>query len=183
MAWKFKKYRIKWNKDERKFKKKIRDRKTSYEAHLNWRRNRAKMKAALRKSKVKRKLTMKKNKARGIYKKLKIARERYKHLLKADIDMNMFVDNLLNESEFELSLSHGDLNDLIDILKEIKINVELEDPKEQKELESYIDEVIKELSEYKDIEELQDADKDFLEDIISFIEEYAEEIGELEQDD
>lgn len=186
MAWKFKKFRIKWDKGKKQFKKKKRDRATSYKAHLRWRKNRSKMKASLRKSKVKRKLSMRRNKAMGIFRKLKLARKRFASVLKNDVSLNQLVNNVfrLDESnDMILDMSHKDLDDLIDILKDLKSNIEIDDDKEHEEFMEFINDAIKSLHDYKDIEELEDTDKEFLEDIISFIEEYGEEIGALEQDD
>jgi hypothetical protein len=60
MAWKFKRWKIKYDNKKNKFNKIKRDREKSRQAHIRWRKNKGKMKAALRKSKIKRKQTMKK---------------------------------------------------------------------------------------------------------------------------
>src|SRR6056297_1880810 len=98
MAYKFKRWRIRWNPQKRRFVKKKRDRQKSLKAHRRWRSNKGKMKAAMRRSKVRRKLTMKRNKAKGIYKKLKIARNRWKNILKSDINLDN-VTNLIYEAD------------------------------------------------------------------------------------
>jgi hypothetical protein len=96
MGYRFKKWKIKWKPNEKKFKKRKIDRQSSKKAYNNWRKNRGKMMAALRKSKAKRKLANKKNKAKGMYKKLSVARKRWKNILKSDINLSNFLDGRLS---------------------------------------------------------------------------------------
>lgn len=178
-TWKFRKWKIKWNPSKRKFKKHRRDRKSSYEAHMRYRRNRGKMKQALRKSRIKGRVQRKKNKAMGIYKKLSLARKRWKNLMKSDINMEMWTDSLLNEATMapEIDIDPNDIDDMKYALRQIKRNVELgdDDGIDEEEFEQFIEDAMTVLDDFETIEELEDDDKETLADIISFIEEFAEE--------
>jgi uncharacterized protein YaaR (DUF327 family) len=177
MAWKFKRYRIKWNKKKRTFVKKKVDRNRSRKARLRWRKNRAKMRAGLRKARRKAKRTMKRNKAAGMYRKLKVARKRYKSVLKQDVDMDLFISSILNENNSsipELELDQDiDLDDMIDTLKDIQ--VDLKDEEEYKDsVQEFVEDAIKVLTDLKsrDPDGFDEEDLDMLHDIIDVIEEY-----------
>jgi len=191
MAYKYKKWKIKWQGDTKKFKKIKRDRKKSRDSYVSWRKNKGKMLSALRKSKPKRMLANKKNKARGMYKKLAVARKRWKNILKSDINLDNFLDGRLNLNEdqylFEkegpvIDIDSTDINGIITILKTIKTNHEFDDKEDRKEVSEFISDAVEFLNKFKDAQELFDSEEDFLEDILSFIEEYADDIGIEEED-
>jgi len=186
MAYKFRKWRIRWQKPTKRFKKIRRDRKKSREAHRRFLRNRGKMKQGLRITRRKGRLQMKKNKAAGIYKKMSSARKRWKNILKSDNSLEMFInmrlDEELGEPELEI-IADRDVEGIIQILQDMKDNIDIEDKEEEKETIEYIDDAIEALEDMKGIEELEPEDEDFLEDIISFIEEYGEEAGYISPDD
>src|SRR6056297_1427266 len=98
MAWKFRKWRIRWNPSKRRFLKKRRNRKTSRDAHIRFKRNRGKMRQALRKSRIKGRVAQRRNKAMGIYKKLSTARKRWKNILKSDMNLDIYL-NILSEED------------------------------------------------------------------------------------
>lgn len=186
MAYKFRKWRIRWQKKSKKFKKIRRDRTKSREAHFRFIKNRGRMKKGLRIARRKGRITMKKNKAAGIYKKMSLARKRWKNIIKSDVNLDGFLDMRLDEEltapELEI-LAEKDLDGIIQILQDIKKNFELENEEDEKEIKKFIDDTIELLHEYKDLEELEVEDEEFLKDIISFVEEYGEEAGYIEQDD
>lgn len=190
MAYKFKKWRIRWQPDTKKFKKIKRNRKKSRDSYVKWKKNRGKMLAALRKSKPKRKLAMKKNKARGMYKKLSIARSRWKNILKSDINLDNMLDGrlyldegVLIEEAPVIDIEHSDLSDIISILNGIKNSYEWESEEDEEVAKDFISTAIENLKDMKDVEELFDDDEEFLEELIAFIEEYGEEIGAIEDDE
>ena len=186
MAWKFRRWRIRWKPKKRKFIRFRRDRQKSREAHLRFRRNRGKMKQALRKARIKGKVTMRKNKAMGIYKKLAKARKRWKNILKSDVSMDMFMDNMLNEEKDTFTFTIETLEDLdgmVQILQHMKQNIEFEDEEETEEFEDFIDNAVERLKDIKQTGDPYDFDEDFLEDLVSFIEEYAEEGDVFDEDD
>lgn len=185
MAWKYKRWKIKWNPSKKKFIKKRRDREASRKAHVRCRQNKGKVRAALRKSRIKGRVQRKKNKAMGIYKKLSLARKRWKNLIKSDMNIDMYLDSVLNESSFapEINLDAEDIEDIKYALKQIQRNVEMEDKEDRKELDDYIDDALKVLDGYESTEDLEEDDEEFLSDLISFIEEFAEEAGLIEDDD
>jgi hypothetical protein len=192
MAWKYKRWRIRWQPQKRKFKKIRRDRQKSRKAHLRWKKNRGKMKQALRKARIKGRITQRKNKAKGIYTKLKRARKRWKNILKSDINLSTVMDiHLLSERQLierygapEIEVdSESDIPSIIDALKEMKENLDMADYEDEETKEDYIDNAIDKLETIEDQEELTEEDEDFIEEVISFIEEFAEAIGEIEGDD
>lgn len=192
MAWKYKRWKIRWQPGQRKFKKIKRDRQRSRKAHLRWRQNRGKMKQALRKARIKGRITQRKNKSKGIYRKLKIARRRWKNLLKSDVNLQSFMDlNLLSEQQLvekygapEIDVdADSDITSIIDALKDMKANLDMADYEDEEVKEEYIDNAIEKLEDLDDQEELSEDDEDFIEEVISIIEEFAEAIGELEGDD
>jgi len=150
------------------------------------------MKAAMRRSKVRRKLTMKRNKAKGIYKKLKIARNRWKNILKSDVNLGSFADlYLLSEEQLvekygapEIDVdADSDIESIIDALKEMQKNLDMADFEDEEIKDEYINAAIDKLEDIDDQEELSEDDEDFIEEVISMIEEFAEAIGELEGGD
>jgi len=185
MAWKYKRWKIKWNPKKRKFKKIKRDRKLSREAHIRALKNKGKIKMALRKSRLKGRITMKKNKTMGIYKKLAVARKRYKNILKSDMNMELFFDQMINEEKYtpEMELDSSDLDQIIYSLKQIKRNVEFDDKEETKDFEEYVDSIVKYISSYDSSSEFSDDDKEFFGEILSIIEEFGEAAGLLQDDD
>jgi len=185
MAWKYKRWKIKWNPKKRKFKKIKRDRKLSRDAHIRALMNKGKMKMALRKSRLKGRITMKKNKAMGIYKKLAVARKRYKNILKSDMNMETFFDQMINEEKYtpEMELDTSDLEQIIYSLKQIQRNVEFDDKEETKDFEDYVDSIVKYISSYDSSSEFSDDDREFFGEILSIIEEFGEEAGLLADDD
>jgi len=185
MAWKYRRWKIKWNPKKRKFRKIKRDRTLSRKAHLRFKQNRGKMMMALRKSRIKGRITMKKNKAMGMYKKLSIARKRYKNILKSDINIDKFFDMMLYEEKYspEMELDFSDLDHIEYALKQIQRNVEFDDKEIEKEVKQHIDDIIIRLNDYEDILELDDDDRNFLSDIISIIEEFGEEAGFLDDEE
>jgi len=185
VAWKYKRWKIKWNPKKRKFKKIKRDRKLSREAHIRALRNKGKIKMALRKSRLKGRITMKKNKTMGIYKKLAVARKRYKNILKSDMNMEIFFDQMINEEKYtpEMELDTSDLEQIIYSLKQIKRNVEFDDKEETKDFEEYVDSIVKYISSYDSSSEFNDDDREFFGEILSIIEEFGEEAGLLSDDD
>ena len=182
MAYKFRKWRIKWNPRKRKFKKHRRSRQASRKAHVRFIRNRGKMKQALRKSRIRGKMQRRKNKAMGIYKKLALARKRFKNILKSDMNLDMFFDVLDESIGPEVELDVEDLDGIKAALANLKDNVEFEgdDADEyEKEFKQFIDDALIYLEEFENIEQLEDEDREFLAEVLSFIEEYAEEIGAI----
>lgn len=186
MAYKFRKWRIRWQKPTKKFRKIRRDRKKSRAAHFRFIKNRGRMKKGLRISRRKGRIQMKKNKAAGIYKKMALARKRWKNILKSDNSLEMFMDMRLDEalSEPELEIiADRDIEGIIQILQDMRKNIDTEDEEEEKELKSSIDDMIDALDELKSLDELESEDEKFLDDVISFIEEYGEEAGYIDPDD
>lgn len=191
-AWKYKRWKIRWQPAKKKFKKIQRNRQKSRKAHLTWRKNRGKMKQALRKARIKGRITQRKNKAKGIYKKLKVARSRWKNILKSDINLELMMDTtLLSERvlrekysmpELEVS-AEDDIKDIVLALKEIKKHLDMADYDDEKVKEEYIDSAIEGLKELEDDDDLDKDDEDFLEEIISFIEEFAEEADIIDHSD
>lgn len=192
MAWKYRRWKIRWQPKERKFKKIQRDRTRSRKAHLRWKKNRGKMKQALRKARIKGRITRRKNKAKGIYKKLGVARKRWKNLIKSDVNLGTLMDmELLSEQHLvekygapELEIEdHDDIEGIIDALEDMKINIDMADYEDEEVKEEYINSAIDKLEDLKDKDELDEDDEDFVEEVISFIEEFAEAIDEIETDD
>lgn len=193
MAYKFRKWKIRWQKDKKRFKKIKRDRKKSRDAHVRWRRNRGKMLSALRKSKPRRKLANKKNKARGLYKKLAKARKRWKNILKSDINLDNFdqtlflsEDSMLDEKMMPtIEIDSSDLQAFIDVLLAIKSNHDWETKEDQDEALEFIHDSIERLKEIRDGagDDLFEEDEDFLEELVAFIEEYGEETGDIDEVD
>jgi hypothetical protein len=192
MAWKFKRWKIKYDNKKNKFNKIKRDREKSRQAHIRWRKNKGKMKAALRKSKIKRKQTMKKNKARGIYKKLKMARKRWKNIIKSDRNLENFFDGMLMTEEQifekyeppELEMDPQDIHQLKIELKKIRDDIELEDREDKKIFNDWMDSAIELLDylQYED-DEISRDHEDFIEEVIAFIEQYAEEVGMIDEEE
>jgi len=191
MAYKFRRWRIRWQKDKKRFKKIKRDRQKSRKAHVNWRRNRGKMMAALRKSKPRRKLANRKNKARGIYKKLSRARKRWKNIIKSDINLSNFDKLLFLSEDTELDeemiptidIDSGDIQGFIDVLQAIRTNHDWETKEQQDDALEFIADSIEYLKELRDSDDLYEDDEDFLEELIAFIEEYGEESGDIDEVD
>jgi hypothetical protein len=192
MAWKFKRWKIKYDNKKNKFNKIKRDREKSRQAHIRWRKNKGKMKAALRKSKIKRKQTMKKNKARGIYKKLKMARKRWKNIIKSDRNLENFFDGMLMTEEQifekyeppELEMDPQDIHQLKIELKKVRDDIELEDREDKKIFNDWMDSAIELLDylQYED-DEISRDHEDFIEEVIAFIEQYAEEVGMIDEEE
>lgn len=192
MAWKYKRWRIRWQPKKRKFKKIKRDRQRSRKAHLNWKRNRGKMKMGLRKARIKGRITRRRNKSKGIYKKLEKARKRWKNILKSDVNLENFSDlTLLSEGQLiekygapELNVdADSDIESIIDALKEMKKNLDMADFEDEEIKDEYITSAIDKLEDLEDQEELSEEDEDFIEEVVAMIEEFAEAIGELEGGD
>ena len=192
MAWKYKRWRIRWNQKDRKFRKIKRDRQRSRKAHLRWKKNRGKMKMGLRKARIKGRITRRRNKAKGIYRKLKIARKRWKNMIKSDVNLGSFADlHLLSESQLierygapELDVDvDSDIPSIIDALKEMQKNLDMADYEDEEIKDEYINSAIDKLEDLEDQDELSEDDEDFIEEVISMIEEFAEAIGELEGGD
>lgn len=192
MAWKYKRWRIRWQPKTRKFKKIKRDRQRSRKAHLNWKKNRGKMKMGLRKARIKGRITRRRNKSKGIYKKLKVARKRWKNILKSDVNLGSFADlNLLSEQQLieeygapELDVdADSDIDAIIDALKEMQNNLDMADFEDEDVKDEYINAAIDKLEELENQEELSEDDEDFIEEVISMIEEFAEAIGEIDGND
>ena len=189
MAWKFKKFKIKWNKKTGKFKKKKINRQSSRKASLRWRRNRGKMMQALRKARRKGKVTNRRNKSRGIFKKLKVARKRFKNILKSDLDMSMFVSSILNEDSMmnvpELILNKEiDLDDLSDTLRDLQKDL-ADDLDYREAVGDFISHALEVLEDLKDVDEddITDEEMDQISDIIDLIDDYAALKGEYDDDD
>lgn len=192
MAWKYRRWKIRWQPKQRKFKKIQRDRQGSRKAHLRWKKNRGKMKMALRKARIKGKITQKKNKAKGIYKKLAVARKRWKNILKSDVNLDLFMDlNVLSEEqltekygapELEVDAS-SDISDIIAALKDMKQNLGMADFEDEELKDEYLADAIDKLEEIEEKEELEDEDEDFIEEVISVIEEFAEAADIIDTDD
>lgn len=186
MAYKFRRWRIKWNRKEKRFKKIRRDRQKSREAHLRFKRNRGKMKQALRKTRIKSRITRKKNKAMGIYRKLAIARKRWKNILKSDMNLDRYINYQINE---ELDINpeiEVDINDLEDIkyaMRQIGRNVIFDNKEEKEDFDNFVKDALDIINSFKDVDELDEDDHDLMSDIISFIEEFGEEAGLLSHDD
>lgn len=192
MAWKYRRWKIRWQPKKRKFKKIQRNRQKSRKAHLTWKKNRGKMKMALRKSRIKGKITQRKNKAKGIYKKLKVARKRWKNILKSDRNLDAFMDlNILSEQQLvekygspELEVDAGsDTDDIIKALRDMQQNLGMADFEDEEIKDEYINAAIDKLEEIESHEELSDEDEDFIEEVISFIEEFAEAADLINSDD
>jgi hypothetical protein len=189
MAYKFKKFKIKWNKKKGKFLKRKVNRQASRKASLRWRRNRGKMMGALRKARRKGKITNRRNKSRGIFRKLKVARKRFKNILRSDVDMSMFVSMILNEENImnvpEIEIDREvDLDHMSDSLQDIKSF--LEDSEEyqeaQREFIEHAMDVIEDLK-YLDEDDLTDEEMDQISDILDLIDDYAAICGEYDDGD
>ena len=166
MAYKFKRYKIKWSLKRAKFKKKKIDRKKSMEAHRRFLRNKSKMLSALRRNRQKIKTKKTKNRNAGMYKKLSKARRRFKYLLKNSLEYE--VNQLLfedNEIEPEIEIDDNDLDDIIDILGEIETDDE--------ELDKYVKYSIDFINHLKE-NEPNIEDKYILSNILRFIDKYFE---------
>ena len=186
MAYKFRRWRIRWNKKEKRFKKIKRDRQKSRDAHLRFKRNRGVMKAALRKSKIKSRVTRKKNKAMGIYRKLAVARKRWKNILKSDMNIDRYLNYQINEQldiNPEIEVDVNDLEDIKYAMRQIARNVTFDDKEEKEEFELFVKDALKIIDEFKNVDDLDEDDHDLMSDIIAFIEEFGEEAGLLSQDD
>jgi hypothetical protein len=182
-AFKFKRYGIKWNPRKRKFFKKKRNRQASRKAYMRWKRNRSKMKSALRRSKAKRKRAMRRNRARGIYKKLSVARKRFKSILKHDVEIDDFI-NILNEKEkprAEIVLEPEDLDGVKEALRDLRDNLEF-DNDDVLDVLQFIEDS-EELIDGMGGDELEEEDLDALEEIIAMIDDYAEKIGIYGEED
>jgi flagellar hook-basal body complex protein FliE len=120
MGYRFKRWKIKWNLKRGKFKKRKIDRKRSRKAYQNFLKHKSTYMKNLRKARIKGKKKMRRNKTRGIQKKLKAARKRFKNYLKNSLEV--FCDNLLNEDteyEAEIELDDEDVKDVLDIMQEL----------------------------------------------------------------
>ena len=189
MAWKYKKFRIKWSKKTGRFLKKKVNRKASRNASLRWRRNRGKMKSALRKARRKGKVTNRRNKSRGIFKKLKVARKRFKNILRSDLDMSMFVSSILNEDSMmevpELVLNKEvDLDDLSDTLRDLQSDLS-DDLDYREAVDGFIEHALEVLQDLKDVDEddITEEEMDQISDIIDLIDDYAALRGEYDDGD
>lgn len=192
MSYKFKRWRIRWNQKERKFKKIKRDRGRSRKAHIRWKRNRGKMRQALRKSRIKSKKTRRLNKSKGIYRKLKVARKRWKNILKSDRSLDMFMNGLLlSEDEimekYEPPEIELDISDVLQIkieLRKIRDDIELEDREDKKIFNDWMDSTLEILDELiAEDDDISRDHEDFLEEVIAFIEQYAEEVGIMDDEE
>jgi hypothetical protein len=120
MGYKFKRYKIKWQSKKNKFKKRKINRKKSRKAYQNFLKHKSVYLKNLRKARIKGKKKMRRNKTRGIFKKMKAARKRFKNYLKNSLEV--FCDNLLNEDteyEAEIELDDDDMEDVFDIMQEL----------------------------------------------------------------
>jgi len=185
MAWHFKRWRIKWNKKARRFKKIRRNRQLSRAAHVRFIRNRAKMKAALRKTRIKGKIANRKNKAAGLYRKLSLARKRWKNILKSDMNLDKYFDYLINEDKNapEITLGPDDISDIKKSLEMMKQNLEFDDEDQKKDFDEYVDLSLDYLDSLSDNDDLDNQDEDFLSELLSFIEEFGEEAGLINSDE
>lgn len=192
MSYRFRRWRIKWNQKERKFKKIKRDRTRSRKARLRWKRNRGKMVQALRKSRIKAKKTRRINKSKGIYRKLKVARSRWKNILKSDRSLDMFMSGLLlTEDEImekyeppEIELDVEDVHQIKIELKKIRDDIELEGREDKKTFNDWMDSALDILDELEnEDEDITSDSKDFLEEVVAFIEQYAEEVGIMDEEE
>src|SRR6056297_20299 len=163
MAWNYKRWRIRWQPKTKRFKKIKRNRQRSRKAHLNWKKNRGKMKMGLRKARIKGRITRKRNKSKGIYKKLKIARKRWKNILKSDVNLGSFADlYLLSEEQLaekygapELNVdADSDIESIIDALKEMQKNLDMADYEDNEVKDEYINAAIDKLEDIDEKEEL-----------------------------
>jgi hypothetical protein len=182
-AFKFRKYRIKWNPKKRRFFKKKKNRQASRKAYMRWKRNKSKMKSALRRSKAKRKRSMRRNKARGMYKKLKIARKKYKSILKHDVELDGVLGLLTEEEALgaEIFLEPEDIEGAKEALEDLRDNVEF-DSDDVLEVMQFIEDS-EELLDDINGNDLEDEDIEVLEEIVSIIDDYAEETGIYDEDE
>jgi hypothetical protein len=181
--FKFKRYRIKWNAKKRKFLKKKKNRQTSRKAYMRWKKNKSTMKAALRRSKAKRKRSMKRNKARGMYKKLKRARKQFKSFLKHDVEYDSIL-NVLMEGEIpevEIIVEPEDIDGIKEALLDLRDNLEF-DSDDELEVMQFIEDS-EELLDNISGEELEDEDIEALQDILGVIDDYAEMAGIYDEED
>lgn len=192
MAYHFKRFRIRWNQKDKKFHKIKRNRTRSKKAHMNWVRNRGKMKQALRKARIKGKITNRINKGKGIVRKLKVARARWKNIIKSDINLDSFMDRLmLTESEIYkkakapiLEIDTKDIESMYLALRKIRDNIEFKSKDDRKDFEGWVDNSLEMLDIIKDEgSEISDTDKDFIQDILAFIEQYAEKAGLMDDEE
>lgn len=172
MAYKFKRYKIKWDLKRRKFKKIKKDRKKSREAYQRFRKNKGKMLAALRKNRKKIKRKKARNNNAGIQQKLKKARKKYKHLLNNSLEYS--IDNILfeaKEMEPEVEITDSDLDELHQTLGSIKSSVEIEDKEEKEEFNQFIEDskaLVKNVIENGD-EVNNKADEEAVSEILKFV--------------
>jgi hypothetical protein len=135
---------------------------------------------------------MKKNKARGIYKKLKMARKRWKNIIKSDRNLENFFDGMLMTEEQifekyeppELEMDPQDVHQLKIELKKVRDDIELEDREDKKIFNDWMDSAIELLDylQYED-DEISRDHEDFIEEVIAFIEQYAEEVGMIDEEE
>ena len=181
MAWKFRKFKIKWQKGNKRFKKRRINRENSRKSHLMWKKNKGKMMAALRKSKPKRMLANRKNKAKGMYKKLARARKTWRNILKSDVNLENFLDgrvflqedNVLFEEGPTLDLGIKDIDSIISVLNSIKNDNDWDDKEDKEFAQSFINDAIEYVSKFKSFDDLMDSEEDYLEEILIFIDKYA----------
>lgn len=192
MSWNYKRYRVRWNQKKKKFRKIKRDRQLSRKAHIRWKKNRGKMKQGLRKARIKGKITQRKNKSAGIYHKLQVARKRWKNILKSDNNLEHILSSMiLSEQEImeryappEIELDVDDITGIKRELKKIRDDIEMGNVEDEKVKQEYIDSALDILDGLEDEDEdIMPDDYEFLEELLGFIEEYAEEVGLIDSDD
>jgi len=192
MAYRYKRIKIKWNQKDKKFHKIKRNRVKSRKAHINFIRNRGKMRLALRKARIKGKVTMRKNKGKGIFRKLKIARRRWKNILKSDINLDSFLDGMMltEEQIYEkadapvLEIGVADIESMYLALKNIRDDVEFKGKDDKKAFQEWIDSSLEILHILKgEDDEISEIDEDFIEEVLSFIEQYAEKAGLMDEEE
>ena len=174
MAYKFRRYKIKWSLKRRKFRRKKIDRKRSRKAHMTFMRHRSTMLAALRRNRQKIRRKAAKNKNAGMWIKLKKARKRFKHLLKNSVEYGM-PNILYEEIDFqpEVELDEDDLEEMLGALDEIRDTIEHEDDDEEdrKSYEEYIDNakaIIQHILDHGDVPETEE-DEEMVSDVLRFI--------------
>lgn len=164
MAYKFKRYKIKWSLKRQKVKRRKIDRRKSRRAYQNFIRHKAKMLATLRKNRLKIKRKASRNKNAGMYKKLAKARKRFKHLLKNSLEYAV-QDFLFEEKimEPEVEITEEDLEDILDSLDDID---DIVDDEETVEYISTARDLINNILDGYDPDE---EDEKVLSDILRFI--------------
>jgi hypothetical protein len=121
-----------------------------------------------------------------------MARKRWKNIIKSDRNLENFFDGMLMTEEQifekyeppELEMDPQDVHQLKIELKKVRDDIELEDREDKKIFNDWMDSAIELLDylQYED-DEISRDHEDFIEEVIAFIEQYAEEVGMIDEEE